>query len=136
VIGAVRKRLFVAVVVAVFVLLPQADKLVTAPYDSWTHLFFASHYLQGWFASVDTRWYLGLPVYGYPPLAHQLLAVVSVPLARLGFDTTDALTASYTVLALVCTALYPLAVYAYSRVLVSKRAASYGALVASVPTSR
>jgi len=134
VIGAVRKRLFVAVVVAVFVLLPQADKLVTAPYDSWTHLFFASHYLQGWFASVDTRWYLGLPVYGYPPLAHQLLAVVSVPFARLGFDTTDALTASYTVLALVCTALYPLAVYAYSRVLVSKRAASYGALVASVFT--
>jgi hypothetical protein len=46
-------------------------------YDATTHIFFASHYARDWFSLWDTRWYGGFSVAGYPPLVHQLMALVS-----------------------------------------------------------
>ncbi|MDG6982773.1 MAG: hypothetical protein JRM74_04890 [Nitrososphaerota archaeon] len=46
-------------------------------YDATTHIFFASHYVADWFSTWDARWYGGMSVTGYPPLVHQLMALVS-----------------------------------------------------------
>lgn len=130
----VRRRLALAVAVALFILIPQVNGLITDPYDAWTHLFFASHYLHGWFKPIDMRWYLGFPVTRYPPLAHQTLAIVGSLFIRLGWDQVRALTAAYTLLSVAFTGLYPLGVYCYSRVVVSQRAASYAAVVGTLFT--
>jgi hypothetical protein len=46
-------------------------------YDATAHIFFANHYAANWFSLWDTRWYGGMSVTGYPPLVHQLMALVS-----------------------------------------------------------
>ncbi|WP_251328894.1 hypothetical protein [Haloplanus pelagicus] len=127
-----RRRVALGSAVAILLVLPRLDELLTVPYDSWTHVFFASHYLHGWFSAIDTRWYLGFPVTGYPPLAHQLLALGAVPFLQFGWEQSRALGTSYALLATVLTGLYPPATYLYGRVLTSARAASYGALVGAV----
>jgi hypothetical protein len=52
-------------------------------FDLQYHLFFASHYQLGWFNSWDPGWYGGFLVFTYPPLAHQLLALIG---AAVGLD--------------------------------------------------
>jgi len=126
------RRVAIASVAAIVLLLPHLSELLTSPYDSWTHVFFASHYLHGWFSPMELRWYLGFSVTGYPPLAHQLIAVGSMPFLLFGWEQTRALGASYILLSVVVTGLYPVAIYLYGRVVTSKRAASYGALVATI----
>ena len=49
-------------------------------YDAHTHAFLASHYVRWWFNSYDPRWYGGFSAMGYPPLFHQLVALLSFPL--------------------------------------------------------
>tara|TARA_R110000868_G_scaffold32516_5_gene118239 strand:+ start:7209 stop:10295 length:3087 start_codon:yes stop_codon:yes gene_type:complete len=46
-------------------------------YDALIHLFFADHYAHSWFEPWDYRWYTGFTVQGYPPLVHQLIALLS-----------------------------------------------------------
>lgn len=36
-------------------------------YDSWNHLFFASHYMNFWFDTWEPRWFGGFSVTSYPP---------------------------------------------------------------------
>lgn len=44
-------------------------------YDAYTHIFFASHWLQHWWNAFEPRWYTGFSVFTYPPFAHQLVAL-------------------------------------------------------------
>ena len=44
-------------------------------FDSWAHLFFASHYMHSWFNTWEPRWFGGFSVTSYPPLVTQLLAL-------------------------------------------------------------
>ncbi len=46
-------------------------------YDSFVHMFFADHYARSWFEPWDNRWYTGFNVTSYPPLVHQLTALLS-----------------------------------------------------------
>ena len=46
-------------------------------YDALIHLFFADHYANSWFEPWDFRWYTGFTVQAYPPLVHQLIAILS-----------------------------------------------------------
>jgi hypothetical protein len=46
-------------------------------YDALVHLFFADHYANSWWEPWEYRWYTGFTVMGYPPLAHQLMALFS-----------------------------------------------------------
>ncbi|NNE03028.1 MAG: hypothetical protein HKN52_07670 [Eudoraea sp.] len=46
-------------------------------YDALIHLFFADHYANSWWDPWEYRWYTGFTVMGYPPLAHQLMALFS-----------------------------------------------------------
>src|SRR5258708_30543058 len=51
--------------------------------DVATHIFFADHYRRSWFALWEPRWFGGVSVSSYPPLVHQLLALLSIPF---GYD--------------------------------------------------
>jgi hypothetical protein len=92
-------------------------------YDAFTHMLFADHYAGQWFSLWETRWYAGFTVVSYPPLTHQLIALF-VPL--LGFEKAFAL-----ILWLVTT-LYPLGVYAFSRIFTGRTSASYAALASAI----
>ncbi|MGF1558230.1 MAG: hypothetical protein ACFCUL_04005 [Flavobacteriaceae bacterium] len=46
-------------------------------YDALIHLFFASHYAADWFEPWDYHWYTGFTVQSYPPLIHQMIALLS-----------------------------------------------------------
>ena len=45
-------------------------------WDASTHMFFADHYRRSWFALWEPRWFGGFSVSSYPPLVHQLLALL------------------------------------------------------------
>lgn len=47
-------------------------------FDSYVHMFFASHYRHSWFDTFDPRWYGGISVTTYPPLTHQFVALASL----------------------------------------------------------
>jgi hypothetical protein len=113
-------------------------------YDAFNHMFFADHYLHGWWSLWEPRWYAGFEVTAYPPLVHQIIAI----LARLaglfiaGLNTANANPSSidpvgldaasvdiaYALLLWVVLSAYPLGVYAFSRIFSGRRAAGYAAL--------
>jgi len=92
----------------------------TRSYDAFTHIFFASHYLGGWFSLWEPRWYMGFNVASYPPLVHQLMALT----AFLG-----GLEAAFPVVAIVSLAILPVVMYHYAKVYVSEDGASMAALI-------
>lgn len=92
-------------------------------YDAFTHMLFANHYAEDWFSLWEPRWYTGFTVVSYPPLTHQLIALF-IPI--LGFDKAFAL-----ILWVVAT-LYPLGIYAFSRIFTGKISASYAALASAI----
>ena len=46
-------------------------------YDALIHLFFAEHYASNWSEPWSYKWYTGFTTMSYPPLVHQLLALLS-----------------------------------------------------------
>ncbi len=46
-------------------------------YDAYVHMFFADHYSRFWFDPNEYRWYTGFLTTSYPPLVHQLIALLS-----------------------------------------------------------
>ena len=92
-------------------------------YDAYTHMLFADHYAKDWFSLWDTRWYTGFEVVSYPPLIHQLIAIF-IPV--IGFDS------AYALILWSVTTLYPLGVYAFSRIFTGKTSSAYAALVSAV----
>jgi O-antigen ligase len=116
----VRNAVFIAFLCHSLFILTARHRL---SYDAFTHMLFAEHYAGNWFSLWEPRWYTGFTVVSYPPLTHQLIGLL-VPL--LGFEKAFAL-----ILWLVTT-LYPLGVYAFSRIFTGRISASYAALVSSV----
>lgn len=92
-------------------------------YDAYTHMLFANHYAENWFSLWETRWYTGFTVVSYPPLIHQIIALF-IPI--LGFDR------AFAVILWTVTTLYPLGIYAFSRIFMGKSAASYAALASAI----
>ena len=92
-------------------------------YDAYTHMLFANHYAENWFSLWEPRWYTGFTVVSYPPLAHQLIALF-IPL--MGFD------AAFALILWIVTTLYPLGIYAFSRIFTGRTAASYAALASAI----
>jgi hypothetical protein len=112
-----------AVMLSVLFNIPIAGSGVwTRSYDAFTHVFFASHYLGGWFSLWEPRWYMGFNVAGYPPLVHQIMALV----AFLG-----GLEAAFAVMAVVSLAILPVVMYHFAKVYVSEDGASMAALVSA-----
>jgi len=46
-------------------------------YDAYVHIFFADHYSRFWFEPWDPRWYTGFLTISYPPLLHQMVALLA-----------------------------------------------------------
>jgi hypothetical protein len=89
-------------------------------YDALIHIFFGSHYATAWFDPWEPRWYTGFTVFSYPPLAHQLIALLSSVLD---------LRAAFALVQLGALLLLTIGVYRFSRLLVSPVAAGYAALL-------
>ncbi len=92
-------------------------------YDVYNHLFFADHYLRDWWSLWEARWYTGFTVVSYPPLVHQLIALLG---RVIGLDAALAL-----LLWLVLCA-YPVAIYLFCRIFTGKTVASYAAIGAAL----
>src|SRR5215211_3126040 len=92
-------------------------------YDAYTHMLFANHYAENWFSLWEMRWYAGFTIVSYPPLIHQLTALF-IPI--LGFD------AAFGFMLWIVMTLYPLGIYAFSRVFTGKAAAFYAALASAL----
>jgi O-antigen ligase len=82
-------------------------------------MLFADHYAKDWFSLWETRWYTGFDIVSYPPLTHQLIALL-IPI--LGFEK------AYAAILWLVTTLYPLGIYAFSRNFAGKAASSYASL--------
>lgn len=82
------------VLVGLLILLLRHD----GSFDLQYHLFFAKHYSAHWFAAWEPKWYGGFCIYTYPPLAHQLLALVG---SVVGLDVAGRLLSVTAAVALV-----------------------------------
>jgi hypothetical protein len=90
-------------------------------WDATTHMFFADHYRRSWFGLWEPRWFGGFSVSSYPPLVHQLIALLSVPF---GYD------GAFGVLLLATLVAFPVAAWRFSQLFVPPTAASGAAVVA------
>ncbi|MFY7911978.1 MAG: hypothetical protein ACOVO2_20610 [Emticicia sp.] len=88
-------------------------------YDAFVHIFFADHYARSWFEPWDNRWYTGFNVTSYPPLVHQLTALLSFVFGlRYGF----------VILAICAVQLLIIGAYRFSKLWTTPRAAGYAAI--------
>ncbi len=108
-------------------------------FDIYNHIFFADHYRQRWFDLIEPRWFGGFSVASYPPLVHQLIALISVPFSILIDVVVETLPASraslpsvsrylgeeigYVIVLLFVLALMPVAVERFAKIFVPSRAA-------------
>jgi hypothetical protein len=88
-------------------------------YDSWAHMFFASHYMNTWFNTWDIRWFDGMTVTSYPPLVTQLLALI-------GFVV--GLTKAYMLLSFTAMVAMPVAMYFFCKCFLSRQQATWAGL--------
>lgn len=92
-------------------------------YDAYVHMFFADHYRLGWWQLWEPRWYGGFSIQSYPPLVHQLIALLSL---AAGIDLAFAL------VFLTLLTFFPVAVYAFARIFSAKMSAEFAALGGAV----
>jgi len=106
-------------------------------FDIYNHIFFADHYRQRWFELIEPRWFGGFNVASYPPLVHQLIALISLPFSILIDAIVETLHATslpgvsrylgeeigYVIVLLTVLALMPLAVQRFAKIFVPSRAA-------------
>ena len=102
-------------------LIPTTTQVLGRTFDAETHLFFADHYASAWFEGWEPRWYGGFWVFSYPPLLHQLVALVS--------KITDLETACRCVQLGILTAL-PLSVWLLANAIADRATAGWAAAFA------
>ncbi|MEK7327307.1 MAG: hypothetical protein AAB217_18840, partial [Chloroflexota bacterium] len=100
-------------------------------FDAYTHLFFADHYRRWWFDLFEPRWFGGFSAASYPPLVHQLVALLSFPASAVAsvLDGTpneqrfrgEAI--GYSLLLLIVLAWLPVAARRFAAIFVPARAA-------------
>lgn len=120
------RLLLIALILAVLLhgsaLLYNIDKT----YDAFVHIFFADHYARSWFDPWEYRWYTGFPVTSYPPLSHQLIALLSfIGGLKFGF--------SIVILSALC--FFVIGIYRFAQLWVPERSAAYAAIFAVVASS-
>ena len=95
-------------------------------YDAYVHMFFGSHYAESWFETWNYKWYTGFTMTSYPPLVHQIIALLSKVIG---------LKLAFLVWALAAVALFIRGVYHFSRIWVSDLVAGYACLIATFSSS-
>ena len=102
--------------------------LYKASYDAYTHVFFASHYMCSWFDLWETRWYGGFPITSYPPLIHQLMALVGL----FNGNLVDGAEIAYQLLCILSAPLFVFSMYKAALIFLDKTEAKYVAGIASL----
>jgi len=92
-------------------------------YDAYTHIFFADHYMKDWLNLWENRWYGGFPVTSYPPLVHQLIALLGY---MVGVEF------SYQIMSITSAVMLVLSIYKASQIFLDKDEAKYVAVVSSL----
>ena len=95
-------------------------------YDAYVHIFFGNHYAENWFSTWQQRWYTGFTTVSYPPGTHHLIALLSPLFGLLG---------AFSVVQLAGVVLLVIGVYRYSLLWVSRQAAGWAAIAASLSSS-
>lgn len=95
-------------------------------YDAYVHIFFADHYARAWWDLWEPRWYTGFTMVSYPPLTHQLTALIS---------KAASLPTGFIVVMVTASVTTTLGVYRFSRLWVDHRPATYAALLAVFSSS-
>ena len=90
-----------------------------ASYDAYIHMFFADHYRMDWWSLWEARWYTGFFVSSYPPLVHQIIALLS---------RVTGLEAAFAIILWTTLTFLPLSVYAFTRVFTGRSVAGYASL--------
>ncbi len=90
----------------------------THSFDAFTHIFFADHYRADWWTLWEPRWYTGFSIVSYPPLVHQLMALLS---------HLTGLEIAFAVILWAALTAYPVAMYAFSRVFFGRGVSRYAA---------
>ena len=119
-------------------------KIHRGAFDTYVHIFLADHYRRAWFDLWEPRWYMGFSVASYPPLVHQLIALLSWPLEAglrwlqpgperfRGATLWQGEEAAYVLVLLGALVLLPLAVRAFAGLFVGPRTANLAGLLAVV----
>src|SRR5579864_9185214 len=94
-------------------------QLPSGSFDANFHIFLASHYAHHWFNPWNEKWFAGFSQTTYPPLTHQLIALLS-KVVGLNFG--------YLLVQLAALILLPVGVYRFGKLWVDERSASYAAL--------
>jgi O-antigen ligase len=100
-------------------------------FDAYIHIFFADHYRRLWFNLYEAKWFGGFSVASYPPLVHQLMALISrpasIPAAIQGGTPQEIRFAgesiAYCIVLLGVLVALPIAVEHFARIFVPRRAA-------------
>ncbi|MCB9082622.1 MAG: hypothetical protein H6555_13025 [Lewinellaceae bacterium] len=95
-------------------------------YDAFVHLFFADHYAENWFETWDYKWYAGFTITSYPPLVHQVIALLSKVVGLKG---------GFLIWSFFIILVFIRGVFHFSRIWVDDRAAAYAAVLAVFSTS-
>ncbi len=95
-------------------------------YDAYVHMFFADHYSNAWFETWNYKWYTGFTMTSYPPLVHQLIAILSKVIG---------LKAGFLVCGLAMVALFIRGIYHFSKIWVNDLSASYACILAVLSSS-
>jgi len=103
-------------------------------FDYYSHLFFADHHRLRWWDLWEPRWYTGFSVASYPPLVHQLIALLSRLVApRFIAEPAERLLGlqfGYGLVQLAALLLFPLAVRSFAGQFVGPAAARRAGLLA------
>ena len=91
-------------------------------FDAYTHMFFASHYVNSWFNLWEPRWYGGFSIASYTPLTHQILALFSLALKNYEY--------AYALLTLILLTLTPIIVYSFTKNFFEEKVAVTSAIIA------
>lgn len=120
----VRRLLAVGILLSLALHLPLVlARLYDLGYDAPIHTFFADHYLRSWWDLWEPRWYTGFSMASYPPLAHQVMALIAF---FFGHE------AAYPGLLLLTLAILPVTAYAFARAFVGPRPAAYAAVLSGL----
>ena len=95
-------------------------------YDAFVHMFFADHYARFWFEPWEYRWYTGFLTISYPPLVHQMIAMIS---------KIFPLKIAFCIYAISIFEILIIGVYRFSKLFFDKSTAGVAALLAVVLSS-
>ncbi len=95
-------------------------------YDAFVHMFFADHYSRFWFEPWEYRWYTGFLTVSYPPLLHQMIALIS---------KLFPLKVAFCIYAITIMEILVVGVYRFSKLFFNKTIAGVSAILVVVLSS-